>query len=493
VNDHERLRHNLRDALPVPPGYPSLGLMDRIMANVAAHPRRRATRWRPRRRIWVPALAALLASLVVAGQMLVQRAQYAGRVEFVATTGNGLVEFVSSQAQPADEYRAMTEKVLAGFNGTPDFNSQQTAAADLARIRYEQSLGRSTVDLVALTHGDMAGLQASDELEDLTPLLSRLQRDRRFPQALLADARFDTGKQYYIPWLQATYLMAVNMQALRYLPPGADVQHLSYDQLIAWGQSMQAATGAKRIGLPADLNGARGGLVYRFLQGYAYPSFTGATLTGFRSPEAVQMWETLRRLWSVTNDLSTTYTKMDDSLATGEIWVAWDHQARLGKALTDTQHYIAVPAPSGPRGLGYLSAVVGLAIPKNAPNRQGAEALIDWLTRPKQQAAAATSLNFSPVVQGVQLAGPRAAVATVARLYQSDPRSVETLLPQDLGSYADAFTSVYQDTFARIVLRDEDIGTVLNDEAPRLQQLVDDAGASCWQPDAPSRGSCQIR
>lgn len=494
MNDHhERLRRNLREALPIPPGLPSPALADRIMGGVAAHPRRLAG-WRLRKRTWVPALAAILAVLTVGGQTLVQRAQYAGRVDFVANTAaNGTVEFVSSQAQPAEEYRAMNKSVLHGFNGIPDFNSQQSAAADIDRIRYEQSLGTSTVDLVALTGSDLASLQASGALEDLTPLLGRLQQSRQFPKALLEDARLGTGATYYIPWLQATYLIVVNRQALRYLPPGADVEHLTYDELIAWGQRMQAETGTNRIGLPADVShGVRGGLVYRFLQGYAYPSFTGTALTGFKSPEAVQMWETMRRLWSVTNDQSVTYTSMDDPLATGEVWVAWDHQVRLGKALADPQHFIAVPAPSGPEGLGYMSAVVGLAIPKHAPNRQGAEALIDWLTRPTQQAAAASTLNFSPVVQGVPLSGPRAAESAVASQYQTGRGSLETMLP-GLGPQADAFTSVYQDTFARIVLHGEDIPTVLNNEAMRLQQIVDDAHAHCWSPDPASHGPCQIK
>jgi multiple sugar transport system substrate-binding protein len=69
---------------------------------------------------------------------------------------------------------------------------------------------------------------------------------------------------------------------------------------------------------------------------------------------------------------------------------------------------------------------------------------------------------------------------------------LETLLPE-LGPQADAFTSVYQDTFARIVLHDEDVAMVLNDEAPRLQRIVEVAGAGCWRPDPPSRGPCQIR
>ncbi|TMC08449.1 MAG: carbohydrate ABC transporter substrate-binding protein [Chloroflexi bacterium] len=489
MNPDERLRRQLRDALDADPGFPTARLSERIMADVSAGARRRsAARLYLRPRTWVPALAALVAAAVLAGPLIAEQAQAAGRVEFL-----GQVEFLSSQAQPASEYRAMIEKVLAGFNGTPDFTSQPTAAEDIRTILDGQSVGRSTVDLIAMTQSDMLTLQGSGALEDLTPLLQRLQRDRRFPQQLVDNGRYDTDRQYIIPWLQATYMLAINKKALPYLPPGADVTHLTYDQLIAWGQNIEAATGQRVIGLPADLNGLRGGLVYRFLQGYAYPSFTGTTLTGFRSPEAVQMWQTLRRLWSVTNPLSTTYTNMQDPLTTGEVWIAWDHQARLGQALADDRHYLAVPAPTGPKGLGYMSAVVGLAIPKNAPNRHGAEALIDWLTRPKQQAAASVSLNFSPVIQGVGLSGAPSAESRVASIYQSDHSGVESVPPAGLGGRVDDFTSVYQDTFARIVLQGEDIPTVLNEEALRLQRIVDGAHARCWSPDPSSQGPCQIR
>jgi multiple sugar transport system substrate-binding protein len=490
LNAHERLRRNLREALPTGTDFPSPRLLDRIMSDLQA-PGRRAARRRPRRRVWLPTLAAAVLLLVVAASTLFSQLQNAGRVEALANLGS--VEFLSSQAQPAAEYRDMQGKVLPGFNGTVDFNSQPTAAQDIDRILYEESVGRPTMDLVALTQSELVTLQAKGALEDLTPLLQRLQKDRRFAQATLDSARFGTGRQYYIPWLQATYMMVVNRQALPYLPPGANVNHLTYDQLIAWGQSIQAATGQRLVGLPADLNSPRGGLVYRFLQGYAYPSFTGSTLTGFRSPEAVQMWQTLQRLWSVTNPWSTTYTNMQGPLETGEVWIAWDHQARLKDALADSAHFLAVPAPSGPAGLGYMSATVGLAIPKGAHNPNGAGALIDWLTKPAQQATASANLGFSPVVQNVGLSGRAAAESRVAASYEADARGVQTVPPAGLGARSDDFTAAYQDTFRRIVLANEDIRTVLNEEAVRLQQLVTAAGAACWQPDPPSRGPCQIK
>ncbi|HEY4025462.1 MAG TPA: ABC transporter substrate-binding protein, partial [Candidatus Dormibacteraeota bacterium] len=492
---HDRLRRDLHGALPTGPGFPGPGLLTRIIDDLrsAGH---RAPRRRWRRAAWPPAVAGAALLLVVAGSTLFPRLQgqmYAGRVEFLATSNFGSVQFLSSQAQPASEYRDMQRRVLPGFNGIVDFNSQPTATQDIDRILYEESAGKPTMDLVALTRSELLALQARGALEDLTPLLQRLQRDRQFAPATLDRARSDTDRQYYIPWLQATYMMVVNRQALRYLPAGADVNHLSYEQLIAWGQNLEAATGERLIGLPADLNGPRGGLVYRFLQGYAYPAYTGTTLTGFRSPEAVRMWQTLRRLWSVTNPWSTHYSNMQDPLTTGEIWIAWDHQARLTSALADSAHFVAVPAPSGPRGLGYMSVTVGLAIPRGAHNPDGARALIDWLTKPSQQATASASLNFLPAVQHVDLTGVALAESRVATAYGAEPGAVQSLAPAALGTGGDEFTAVYQDTFRRIVLANEDIPAVLNEEAARLQELVNAAGAACWPPDPPSRGPCQIR
>src|SRR5215472_757848 len=111
--------------------------------------RRRNAR-RPRRLAWVPGAAAFAALLVLLGLLDGQWAPVAanaGRVEMVGNT-MGQVEFVSSQAHPANEYLAMTTKVLHGFNGTPDFYSQASGSDDIARIRYEHAAGHSTIDVV---------------------------------------------------------------------------------------------------------------------------------------------------------------------------------------------------------------------------------------------------------------------------------------------------------------------------------------------------------
>jgi ABC-type glycerol-3-phosphate transport system substrate-binding protein len=84
--------------------------------------------------------------------------------------------------------------------------------------------------------------------------------------------------------------------------------------------------------------------------------------------------------------------------------VAWDHQARLIEALrASADDFVAFPAPTGPKGLGFMPVVTGLAIPKTAPDAEGAKDLIRYLTDPKQTATVARELGFFPATAEQQL------------------------------------------------------------------------------------------
>jgi multiple sugar transport system substrate-binding protein len=410
----------------------------------------------------------------------------------------GTVAFQSSQGQPVNEAEGMRKQVLPGFNGTASFDSSLTDGQITDKVLAEHQAGKSSFDVLAMAAGSYPTLKAADALEDLTPLVQKLKKDRNFNSKLLDYGRLGTDKQYYIPWIQATYMLVVNKKATQYLPKGADSSNLTYDQLIAWGDNIQKATGEKKVGLPAA-PGSRGGLYHRFLQGYAYPSYTGTEVSGFKGADALQMWQMMKRLWAVTNPQSTNYASMQDPLQNGEVWVAWDHQARFKDALSNLgDQFQVLPAPSGPRGLGYMSAEIGIAIPKNAPNRAGAEALIDFLTKPATQIKTGAILSFFPVLEGLKLSGSDvppylAAESAAAAKYNGNKKSIVALLPVGLGTRSDEFNKAYQDSFARILLRNEDVQSVLNDEAAQLQKLLNDQKAPCWPPDQASTGPCQIK
>jgi multiple sugar transport system substrate-binding protein len=397
--------------------------------------------------------------------------------------------FLSSQGRPVNQAEGIRRQVLASFRGAVLFDSRLRDDELVRRLAAEHSSGPSSTDLVAGLAGDFPTLARKGALADLGEQGQRVQ-DHLEP-GLAAIWRRDPYSRYYIPWLQATYLLAVNRRALPYLPEGADVRRLTYDQLVQWGVNMLHATGERKIGLPVGPDG----LIARMVEGYWYPSYTGAALTRFASSDAVSMWSTIRRLWAVTNPESTTYGLMQDSLLSGEVWVGWDHQASLLPTLQSSPDLIEVPSPSGPAGLGFLTVLVGLAIPADTPNRSSAAALIDFLTAADSQSRAATIVGFLPVVRvpgGSGLSPMVLAEEDAATRQRNAPRTVPAQLPVGLGPLDAQFNDLFRETFLRIAVQGQSIPSVLADVAGRLQRLLDAGETACWQPDPPSHGACRV-
>jgi multiple sugar transport system substrate-binding protein len=76
-------------------------------------------------------------------------------------------------------------------------------------------------------------------LDALVPLddLAGRMTGRGVPDRLLTLGKFGAAHQLYVPWMQASYIMVANNAALPYLPDGADLDALGYDQLAAWASA----------------------------------------------------------------------------------------------------------------------------------------------------------------------------------------------------------------------------------------------------------------
>ncbi len=396
--------------------------------------------------------------------------------------------FWSDQGTPVEEQQAIRDTVLKGFSGEVDFQPQDPGPF-VTRIQAEAQAGKGSIDVIGGLHGDFAGFpDAVTDLSDLAGSLASVGVN----QTYLGLGKLSTGEQKYIPWMQATYIMAANKKALEYLPAGADINALTYDQLIEWAKTMAEKTGSPKFGLPAGPKG----LIHRFVQGYLYPSFTSSEVTKFRSPEAVAMWEKMKELWKYTSPASTNYGFMQEQLLSGEVWVAWDHTARLADAFNQKPaDFVAFPAPAGPAGRGFMPVVAGLGIPKTAPDMDGAKKLITYMMQPDTQIAMLKAIGFFPVVKATlpadmpeSVKAEGAAVAAQSASKDANPG----LLPVGLGSAGGKFNKVYTDTFQQILLANRDIKTVLDSEAATLSGIMKEANAPCWAPDKPSTGACPV-
>ena len=398
------------------------------------------------------------------------------------------VIFFSTQFTPVEEQDKFRAILTAGGY---DFTvSEEGPLIDL--VLAGAQTGSGGVDLVGALHGTYPPLAREDSMMNLIDLVDDLSSDREFAEAFLETGLLGSEDTlYYVPWMQATYIMAAHTQAMEYLPDGADINALTWEQLGQWCQNLLDGTGGPKCGLP------HAGLFQRFLEGYMWPSFTGGMVTNFKSAEAAAMMEWLRdSLWPTIHPQSISYEFMQEPLLAGEVWVAFDHTARLIEAFnTEPENFVAFPAPSGPAGLGFMPVIVGLGIPNDAANPDGAMALIDYLTQPETQSSVLRDLGFFPVVSGVDFSNLPAGVALEAGAVEAQAtaaNALPALLPVGLGERGGEINQIFRNAFDRIVLNGEDIETVLNEEAANLQTLMDETGAPCWAPDPVSDGPCQV-
>ena len=400
--------------------------------------------------------------------------------------------FLSTQFNNVTESEAVRKQILPGFTiANVDYVGSEIGPFN-DRIIAEAKTAKGTIGIVGGVHGDFGGFSDLGIFEDLTPLAQRL-KDRGIAQEFLDLGKLGTNRQVYIPWMQATYIMGVNKQALQYLPSGVKETDLTYTQLRDWCKNIADKTGQKRCGFPAGPKS----LLHRLIQGYLYPAYTGGLVTTYKNADAVKMWTDFKDLWQYVNPQSLQIDFMQEALLSGQVWVGFDHVARLVDAFKQKPNdFIGVPAPKGPKGLYYMSVLAGLGIPKSSPNKAAAEAFIDYMTQPEVQGKTLDAVAFFPVLDKPLPANlaPHLKIESDAVQAQSkSPDAKVALLPIGLGAKGGEFNKVQLDTFQRIIVKGEDIQKVLNEQGAILQTVMNDAKAPCWRPDPTSTGPCQVK
>jgi len=411
----------------------------------------------------------------------------------VSTTGTqsgpGAVNFLSTQFTPIEE-RQRFEKILADHvkDAKVGFNPVD-ASTFSTTVKSQVDAGDVKVNLIGGLHGDLAPL--ADKLADLDDVLSGLS-DRGFASDLTELAKLGGSTTKYIPWMQATYLLAVNKKALQWLPSGADVQKLTYDQFLAWMTAAKSGNGGKPV---FGFGAGPKGLYHRFFQGFLLPSFTGGQVTTFRSADAVTAWQYMKELWAQTAPASTAYDFVQEPLQRGEILVGFDHVARLAAAPKDKpDDWLMVPAPSGPKGLGYMLVIAGLGVPKGAADADRAKSVIKALTTPAIQSEVLRQNAFFPVVKGdlpAELPAPIRLEASGVQAQQGTGGAIVALPPVGVGAKDGEVAQVYKDTFKEICLDGKPIRPVLDAQAAKLNAILDQIKVACWKPD-PAGTPCRV-
>jgi len=392
-----------------------------------------------------------------------------------------VLNFASTQMVPAAEQIFAKSVLVKGF---PDDSGIKVEfipmeSPDLfTRLSAEVSAQKVTISLVGELHGGLDLMNTKVLLDDLSGISLP---NRTFIKAL-EDYSVLAGKKVYVPWMQATYVMAVNKKAFQYLPAGLKVEDVTgasekwtYDALLNWSKNLNDAFKGPKLGFPMGPKG----LWHRFLHGYIYPSFTGYQAAAFDSLRAVKLWEYLKELRPYVHPSSSVWESMDEPLLKEEVLIAWDHTARVKNAVVEKpEDFVIVPAPRGPQGRGYITVAVGLAIPVGAPQKDNAVKLIDYLTSPDIQVKMLENIGFFPTIkeaEGVIPEGPLKILATGVLAQSGSPDSVIALIPS-LGAKGGEFSAAYRDAFTKIVIEGADIETTITTAGDKLRAIFKEIG-----------------
>jgi multiple sugar transport system substrate-binding protein len=243
------------------------------------------------------------------------------------------------------------------------------------RLQVQMATDNVTTDVVIPFASFFQDYVKNNYVEDLTGLV-KSWTDRTFSAGLSTMAFFG-GKQYFVPIASDVYLLAANQKAMKYLPRGADVQDLSWDEFADWANAIAKGEGEGKLavtGVPErSLIYQVGGMALSFGAGFPDVSSSGAR----------DAWEIMVKMKDAFTPTVSTYADLVAPMKRGEAWLTWAHVANVGDIYnSNPAQYVIAPVPKGPAGKGSIAGTHGFGIPIGSPNRDLAIKLIEYVTRP---------------------------------------------------------------------------------------------------------------
>ena len=114
----------------------------------------------------------------------------------------------------------------------------------LKRAYLQKEIGQINMDIVTIHSGKMPIWINKGFVKDLTPYVKDWKDINFFP--LFNKSANRDGKAYFMPVVSDVYILLANKKALKYLPKGADVNKLTWEQFVQWSHNMRKGEGVGR-------------------------------------------------------------------------------------------------------------------------------------------------------------------------------------------------------------------------------------------------------
>jgi len=316
----------------------------------------------------------------------------------------------------------------------------------LDRAEIQQSTGHVTTDIVVAHNSRMTDWIDAGWVEDLTDLVAGWT-DREFIPTFATDTNRD-GRQYFLPVGADVYLLLAHNNTLPYLPEGADVDNLTWDEYAQWAVNIAEGEGEGKVcitGIPQK------SWVYMFGgTGLSY----GAGFPDINSAAAQEAWKVWAKIGAADGFVPTVLNidSCVDPMMRQESWLTVFHNARAGQVYaSNPTNYTLAPAPIGPEGIGTIAGVSGYAVMKGSANYDLAVEFLEYLTRPDVQVkiAKGTGGFIPPVQEAVDYFADEPVDEVMSKAIMVLAQGVASGVPaanyQDWGAVKQVFDDVFQD------------------------------------------------
>ena len=257
-----------------------------------------------------------------------------------------------------------------------------SATDGIKKIKTEQDAGEYITDLAIVHSGEMPTFTTRGWVQDITA-------DVDFSDRTIDEiGRFKSvthmnEAQYFVPVSTDSYVTIANRKALAYLPQGADVNNLTWEQFAEWAYNLKnGANGNIGVGAKTMFPEQAGyNLIY--IMGSMGLSY-GADFVDIDSNDMKQAYEIMYQMAvdevfvNEQKNYGTAVDKMKDETA----WLSFQHMSPAGEILKyKPDGFVIVPPPSGDSGKGSVVGAWGLGVLDGAPHKETALKFIEYMTR----------------------------------------------------------------------------------------------------------------
>jgi multiple sugar transport system substrate-binding protein len=327
-----------------------------------------------------------------------------------------------------------------------EFVTQQDA---IRKIESEQDTGNIISDVVYADTAYLAPYINGGWMEDLGALI---HQGATLTKMYDASTNKD-GKRFFVPNTFDVYVLAANVEAVKYLPQGLSredvINGITWDQYAEWAVNIARGEGKGKAMFPASAQGSQ--LLYpmagmALANGGGFPDFTSA---GFK--QALDTIAVIARGNGFYSE-QAQYTAPTDPMRSGDVWLTFAHMSPVGVAYgAAPNEWIIGAAPRGSQGAGSTSGAWCWGVQKGAPNADAAALWIDYVTTPQVNYEFCSNLGgmLSPINEVGPLLGSSDAVMTAGNKMLGN--TIVSGVPSTAYSDWNAVKLLYIDAFNRTV------------------------------------------